>query len=65
MEIKIDKLDGKEIVALLNEHLDDMYATSPPESVHALDLVALKNPDYVLVGMGQRRTSWLCSLKTT
>lgn len=45
MEIKIDKLDGKEIVALLNEHLDDMYATSPPESVHALDLVALKKPE--------------------
>ncbi|WP_104403369.1 GNAT family N-acetyltransferase [Vibrio penaeicida] len=45
MEIKIDKLDGKEIVALLNEHLDDMYATSPPESVHALDLNALQKPD--------------------
>ncbi|MBD1556589.1 GNAT family N-acetyltransferase [Vibrio sp. S9_S30] len=45
MEIKIDKLDSKEIIALLNEHLDDMYATSPPESVHALDLVALKKPE--------------------
>ncbi|BDU37686.1 GNAT family N-acetyltransferase [Vibrio nigripulchritudo] len=45
MEIKIDLLDGQEIVALLNEHLEDMYATSPPESVHALDLGALKKPD--------------------
>ncbi|CCN71943.1 GNAT family N-acetyltransferase [Vibrio nigripulchritudo] len=45
MEIKIDLLDGQEIVALLNEHLEDMYATSPPESVHALDLDALKKPD--------------------
>ncbi|EGU59874.1 acetyltransferase [Vibrio nigripulchritudo ATCC 27043] len=45
MEIKIDLLDGQEIIALLNEHLEDMYATSPPESVHALDLDALKKPD--------------------
>lgn len=45
MEIKIDLLDGQEIVALLNEHLEDMYATSPPESIHALDLDALKKPD--------------------
>ncbi|GAD76729.1 hypothetical protein VAZ01S_050_00410 [Vibrio azureus NBRC 104587] len=29
---------------LLEEHLGDMYATSPPESVHALDVEALKSP---------------------
>jgi putative acetyltransferase len=29
---------------LLAEHLRDMYATSPPESVHALDLDALRQP---------------------
>lgn len=29
------------VVALLTEHLHDMHAHSPPESVHALDLSAL------------------------
>jgi putative acetyltransferase len=43
-EIKLDDLLGKEIVLLLEEHLDDMRATSPPESIHALDLNKLKEP---------------------
>ncbi|SKC71166.1 GNAT family N-acetyltransferase [Krasilnikoviella flava] len=33
-----------EVRALLDEHLADMYATSPAESVHALDLTALLAP---------------------
>ncbi|MGD8174128.1 GNAT family N-acetyltransferase [Vibrio sp. TRT 21S02] len=45
MEIKIDDLSGGEVIELLKEHLADMYATSPPESVHALDVDALKSPD--------------------
>ena len=45
MEIRIDDLSGPEIKQLLTEHLDDMYATSPAESVHALDLSALKQPN--------------------
>ncbi|MCG6492620.1 GNAT family N-acetyltransferase [Vibrio parahaemolyticus] len=32
------------MLALLEEHLQDMYATSPPESVHALDVSKLKLP---------------------
>lgn len=43
-EIRIDDLSGKEIYALLQEHLEDMKATSPPESKHALDLEGLKDP---------------------
>ncbi len=43
-EIKLDDLLGEEIVLLLKEHLDDMRATSPPESIHALDLAKLKDP---------------------
>ena len=31
--------------ALLQAHLDAMHANSPPGSVHALDLSALKQPD--------------------
>jgi putative acetyltransferase len=45
MEIRIDDLRGPEIAALLDEHLADMYRISPPESVHALDLEALRVPD--------------------
>lgn len=45
MEIKIDDLSGGEVIELLEEHLADMYATSPPESVHALDIKALKSPE--------------------
>ncbi|GAA0787216.1 MULTISPECIES: GNAT family N-acetyltransferase [Pseudomonadati] len=45
MEIRVDDLLGPEIVMLLNEHLEDMYATSPPESVHALDLSKLRQPE--------------------
>jgi putative acetyltransferase len=39
-----DDLCGPEIAGLLREHLRDMYATSPPESVHALDLERLRDP---------------------
>lgn len=45
MEIKIDNLTGSEIISLLQEHLNDMYLTSPPESVHALDLDGLRKPE--------------------
>lgn len=45
MEIKLDNLTGNEIQALLTEHLEEMRATSPPESVHALDLTGLRHPD--------------------
>ncbi|WP_448568921.1 GNAT family N-acetyltransferase [Thalassotalea ganghwensis] len=45
MEIKLDDLSGGEVIKLLQEHLADMYATSPKESVHALDIDALKSPD--------------------
>ncbi|WP_394206058.1 GNAT family N-acetyltransferase [Shewanella waksmanii] len=45
MEIRIDDLSGDEVIKLLEEHLADMYATSPPESAHALDVDALKAPD--------------------
>jgi putative acetyltransferase len=43
--LRLDDLHGPEIASLLDEHLRDMYATSPPESVHALDLAALRKPD--------------------
>ncbi|MEJ8849776.1 GNAT family N-acetyltransferase [Variovorax rhizosphaerae] len=45
MHIQIDDLRGPKIHALLDEHLRNMRALSPPESVHALDLDALRQPD--------------------
>ena len=45
MQIRIDDLRGPEIHALLEEHLRAMRQLSPPESVHALDLDALRRPD--------------------
>lgn len=45
MHIQLDDLTGPEIIALLEEHLRNMYEISPPESVHALDLSRLRQPD--------------------
>jgi putative acetyltransferase len=45
MQIRRDDLSGSEIRALLAEHLRDMHAQSPPESVHALDVSALQKSD--------------------
>ena len=45
MLIKIDDLTGAAIIALLQQHLSDMHLTSPPESVHALDLNGLRAAD--------------------
>jgi putative acetyltransferase len=45
MEIREDDLTGPEIMVLLREHLDHMYAITPLESVHALDLDALRAPE--------------------
>ena len=45
MHIKLDDLTDPKIHALLEEHLEDMRAISPPESVHALDLEKLRKPD--------------------
>jgi putative acetyltransferase len=44
IQIKQDDLSGPEIAALLREHLHGMTLHSPPESIHALDLDALKKP---------------------
>jgi putative acetyltransferase len=45
MLIRIDELSGPEVRALLEEHLQTMHSLSPPESVHALDVAALRAPD--------------------
>jgi putative acetyltransferase len=61
VQIAIDDPARADVSALLAEHLADMHATSPPESVHALDVSALQAPavtfwtarrDGVLLGCG-------------
>lgn len=45
MIIKVDDLTGSDIHELLEEHLLNMALHSPPESVHALDIDALRRPE--------------------
>jgi putative acetyltransferase len=44
MDIRQDDLSGPAIIALLQEHLDDMHCITPAGSVHALDLAGLRMP---------------------
>jgi putative acetyltransferase len=44
MRIDLDDPAAPDVSALLEEHLRDMHAQSPPESVHALDVGSLKSP---------------------
>lgn len=64
MEISVDDPDRADVRLLLDEHLADMYATSPAESVHALDHASLRHPSItfltardagVLLGCGALR----------
>ncbi|OFI37618.1 GNAT family N-acetyltransferase [Arthrobacter sp. SW1] len=45
IDISLDDPARDDVRQLLEEHLADMYATSPAESVHALDHSALSGPD--------------------
>ena len=44
IEIREDDLTGARIRSFLREHLENMHAVTPPESVHALDLDGLRAP---------------------
>ena len=61
MDLAPDDPRRDDVTDLLTEHLADMHATSPPESIHALDVDALVDPritfvsareDGVLLGCG-------------
>jgi putative acetyltransferase len=45
LEFRIDDLSGELTRALIARHLGGMLATSPPGSVHALDIYGLRGPD--------------------
>ena len=44
IEIRVDDLSGAGTRALITFHLKGMHDTSPPESVHALDIDGLRHP---------------------
>jgi len=43
LRIRQDKLTGKKVADLLRDHLREMYEITPAQSVHALDLKALRS----------------------
>jgi putative acetyltransferase len=45
LRFHLDDLSGEPIRALIARHLAGMYASSPPESVHALDVDKLRQAD--------------------
>lgn len=45
VDIRLDKLERPEVLALLHEHLGAMEHTAPAESRHALDLAGLRGQD--------------------
>jgi len=44
MDIRPDDLTGSAVIDLLREHLQGVAQHSPPESIHALDVEALRQP---------------------
>lgn len=45
MEIKKDDLTGDKVAEFIREHLHGMTLNSPPESIHALNLEKLRQPN--------------------
>lgn len=45
LKIEVDDLSRPEIAELVSEHLHEMGEVSPPESIHALNIDALRAPD--------------------
>jgi putative acetyltransferase len=64
MDIRLDDASSPEISCLLQEHLHSMLLHSPPESVHALDIESLRQPD-VTFWSGWRDTDLVgcCAIK--
>lgn len=66
MQIRVETLEEQDVITLLEEHMADMHATSPPESIHALDVTALKAPEItVLLCPAGRRAVRLCGAEGT
>jgi putative acetyltransferase len=51
MQIRPDDLTSPQVIELLQEHVRNMRAASPPESCHVLDLDELRNPSVTFWGI--------------
>ena len=60
MEIRVDDLSSPAVVQLLREHLQSMTLHSPPESIHALDLDALRQPEITFWAVWQHTELMEC-----
>jgi putative acetyltransferase len=60
LDIRVDDPRRHDVLVLLQEHLSDMFATSPAESVHALDPDALAGP--AITFLSARRNSALLGI---
>ena len=60
MQIAIEDPATPDISALLSEHRADMFATSPAESVHALDAQALRAPGITFWAVRDQGELWGC-----
>jgi len=60
LDIRLDDLQGPEIARLLRTHLQSVALHSPPESVHALDIAALRKPDVTFWSAWQGRELMGC-----
>lgn len=56
IEIRRDRSVSPEVLPLLKRHLDLMHASSPPESVHALDPAALDTSDVAFFTLREGET---------
>ncbi|MEU1209817.1 GNAT family N-acetyltransferase [Nocardia sp. NPDC005825] len=45
MRIVVEDLTGPEVIGLLEAHVAEMLANSPEDSMHALDVAALRKPE--------------------
>lgn len=60
MRIEQGDLSSPDVIALLQQHLQDMHATSPPESIHALNLEQLKQPEITFWIIRNEQTVLAC-----
>ena len=61
MDIEIDDLSRDAVHDLIAQHLADMFATSPPESAHALGLAGLSDPAVTVWTLWNGGTVWGCA----
>lgn len=53
IDIRVDDVCSPQVIELLREHLQSVALHSPPESIHALDIEALRRPEITFWGVWQ------------